>query len=82
MLSSVLNSPRAIQVNIQIIRTFTKLREMISSYIDLRQKIKDMEKQYDSRFKVVFDAIKYLLKDEREAPKRPMGFRRREGERD
>jgi len=58
MLSSVLNSPRAIQVNIQIIRTFTKLREMIAGYIDLRQQIEDMEKKYNSRFKGVFDAIK------------------------
>ena len=45
MLSSVLNSPRAIQVNIQIIRTFTKLRKMIAGYIDLRQQIEDMEKK-------------------------------------
>jgi hypothetical protein len=59
MLSSVLNSPRAIQVNIQIIRTFTKLCEMIAGYLDLRQQIKEMEKKYNSRFKVVFDAIKY-----------------------
>ena len=46
-------------MNIQIIRTFTKLREMIAGYIDLRQQIEDMEKKYNSRFKVVFDAIKY-----------------------
>jgi hypothetical protein len=76
MLSSVLNSTRAIQVNIQIIRTFTKLREMISTHKELRQKIENMEKKYDRRFKVVFDAIARLLKDETEPPKKQWGFQR------
>ncbi len=64
MLSSVLNSPRAIQVNIQIIRAFVHLRRMISSSDDLRKKIEEMEKRYDKQFKIVFDALRELLRDE------------------
>jgi hypothetical protein len=61
MLSSVLNSEQAIHVNIQIIRTFTKLREMLLSNEMLRNKIETMEKKYDHKFKIVFDAIKTIL---------------------
>lgn len=61
MLSSVLNSHRAVQVNIQIMRTFTKLREMLMTHKDLKKKIEAMEKKYDYQFKIVFDAIKELL---------------------
>ncbi len=74
MLSSVLNSKRAIQVNIQIMRTFTKLREILLTHADLRRKIASMERKYDQQFKVVFDAIKQLL-EQPEKPKRPIGFR-------
>jgi phage regulator Rha-like protein len=73
MLSSVLNSKRAIQVNIQIIRTFTKLREMLLTHKDLQQKIEEMEKKYDYQFKVVFHAIKQLL-EPAEKPKKRIGF--------
>ncbi|MGD0845055.1 MAG: ORF6N domain-containing protein [Geobacteraceae bacterium] len=61
MLSSVLNSPRAIQVNIQIMRTFGKLREMIASRKDLAKKLVELEKKYDAQFKVVFDAIRQMM---------------------
>jgi len=61
MLSSVLKSDRAIQVNIQIMRAFTQLSQMLSTHEDLRRKIEAMEKKYDQQFKVVFDAIKQLL---------------------
>jgi len=61
MLSSVLKSKRAVQVNIQIMRTFTKLRRMLSGYEELKQKIDVMEKKYDGQFKIVFEAIKQLL---------------------
>ena len=61
MLSSVLNSERAVQVNIQIMRTFTKIREMIATNSDLRQKLEKLEKKYDHQFRIVFDAIKNLL---------------------
>lgn len=61
MLSSVLNSPRAIQVNIQIVRTFTKLRKMLASHADLERRIARLEKKYDAQFKIVFDAIRELM---------------------
>ena len=73
MLSSVLNSERAIQVNIQIMRAFTMLRSMLSTHKDLRQKIEDMEAKYDDQFRIVFQAIKQLLQ-ENDQPKRKIGF--------
>ena len=73
MLSSVLNSERAINVNIQIMRTFTKLREMIEGNKDLRRKIEEMEKKYDKQFQIVFDAIKRLVEPEVKL-KRKVGF--------
>ncbi len=73
MLSSVLNSERAIAVNIQIMRTFTRLKEMIMTHKDIQRKIKAMEGKYDQQFKVVFDAIRQLLAPP-EAPKRKIGF--------
>jgi len=61
MLSSVLNSQRAIQVNIQIVRTFIKLREMLLTHAELRRKIEAMKKGYDAQFRIVFKAIRKLL---------------------
>lgn len=61
MLSSVLKSKRAIQVNITIMDTFVRLRQMISSHKDLVRKINEMEKRYDHQFKIVFDAIRELM---------------------
>ncbi len=75
MLSSILNSKRAIHVNIQIMRAFTKLRTLMASHKELRTKIESMEKKYDEQFHVVFEAIKQLL----ESPKkqrRQIGFGR------
>ena len=74
MLSSVLNSKRAIQVNIQIIRTFIKLREMLLTHVELKRKIEAMERKYDQQFKVVFEAIRKLLEPPPEKPKRQIGF--------
>ena len=73
MLSSVLNSERAVQVNIQIMRTFTKLREMLSTHKDLKRKIESMEKKYDEQFQIVFEAIKQLLTEE-DKPNKKIGF--------
>jgi len=73
MLSSVLNSKRAIQVNIQIMRAFTMLRSMLATHDDLRRKIEDMESKYDKQFRIVFLAIKQLLKED-DQPKRKIGF--------
>lgn len=61
MLSSVLNSQKAIQVNIQIMRTFAKLRQLLSTHEELRRKIEAIEKKYDHQFKIVFEAIKSLI---------------------
>jgi phage regulator Rha-like protein len=61
MLSSVLKSERAIQVNIQIMRTFTRIKEMLTTHKELREKIEQMERKYDQRFKVVFEYIRALL---------------------
>jgi len=73
MLSSVLNSDRAIAVNIQIMRAFVKLREMISTHKDLARKLGEIEKKYDSQFQIVFEAIRQLIEVE-EKPKRKIGF--------
>jgi hypothetical protein len=76
MLSSVLNSERAIHVNIQIIRTFTHLRAMLATHRELRDRLDTMERKYDKRFRVVFDALRELLKPPDE-PRREIGFRKR-----
>jgi len=73
MLSSVLNSDRAIEVNILIIRAFVKLREMIASHKDLARRLDEMEKKYDTQFSVVFDAIRELMIPPEE-DKRKIGF--------
>jgi hypothetical protein len=77
MLSSVLNSKRAVMVNIQIMRTFTKLRRLLASNEDLRRKIEAMENKYDAQFKVVFDAIRSLMSPPTKERKK-IGFRDRE----
>jgi DNA-binding PadR family transcriptional regulator len=74
MLSSVLNSPRAIQVNIQIMRAFTKLRQMLQSHKKLWNKIEEMEKKYDKQFQVVFTALRELLEKPAEPRRRKIGF--------
>ena len=75
MLSSVLRSTRAIQVNIEIMRAFVRLREMIASHRDLARKLEALENKYDQQFRVVFEAIRQLM-----APppvrRRPIGFLR------
>jgi hypothetical protein len=78
MLSSVLHSPRAIAVNIEIMRTFIRLRRMLASHADLARKLEALEKKYNAQFKVVFDAIRQLMAPP--APKRRrIGFHRDEG---
>ena len=64
MLSSVLRSNRAIHVNIQIMRAFTQLRNMLATHEDLKRKIESMEKKYDEQVQIVFEAIKQLLSEE------------------
>ena len=76
MLSSVLKSGRAIQVNIQIMRAFSKLRHMLEAHKDLKKKIEEMEQKYDGKFKLVFDALRELLAPAipLPKPKGPIGF--------
>jgi hypothetical protein len=74
MLSSVLNSKRAVQVNIQIMRTFTELREYILSHKDLQKKIAEIEKRYDEQFRNVFLAIKELEEPIKQKRKKTIGF--------
>ena len=77
MLSSVLRSPRAVEVNIAIMRTFVQLRRLMDSNRTLARKIDAMEKKYDEQFTVVFDAIKRLIAEDqtrKAGPKRRIGF--------
>jgi len=74
MLSSVLRSPRAVQVNIEIMRAFISLRELIASNASLAQKLNQMEKKYDAQFKVVFKALREILNVSPPAQKQ-IGFR-------
>ena len=74
MLSSVLRSPRAVRVNIEIMRAFVRLRQMLQTNADLARKLAALEKKYDAQFKVVFDAIRALMAPPR-AQRRRIGFR-------
>ena len=73
MLSSVLRSKRAIQVNIEIMRAFVRLRQILASHTVLARKLNALEKRYDSQFKVVFDAIRQLMAPP-EKKRSPIGF--------
>jgi hypothetical protein len=77
MLSSVLRAPRAVEVNIAIMRTFVQLRRLMDSNRDLARKIEALERKYDEQFAVVFDAIKRLIAEDdarKSPPRRPIGF--------
>ena len=73
MLSSVLRSKRAVLVNIQIMRTFVRLRRLLASHAELQRRLDDLEKRYDKQFKVVFDAIRQLMIPP-EKPRKRIGF--------
>ena len=73
MLSSVLKSKRAIHVNIEIMRTFVRLRKLLLSHAELARKLAALERKYDSQFKIVFDAIRQLMTPP-ESKRRPIGF--------
>lgn len=74
MLSSVLRSPRAVQVNIEIMRTFVRLRRILASHADLAERLEQLERKYDDQFRVVFDAIRQMMK--KDVPqKERIGFR-------
>jgi ORF6N domain len=73
MLSGVLKSKRAVKVNIEIMRAFVRLRELMATHKDLVRRLNEMEKKYDAQFKVVFDAIRVLMASP-EPNKRKIGF--------
>jgi hypothetical protein len=76
MLSSVLRSPRAVAVNVEIMRAFVRLRQLLSTHADLARKLTELERTYDAKFRVVFDAIRQLMEPVEEAGSRPaIGFR-------
>src|ERR1041385_1516343 len=75
MLSSVLRSPRAIAVNIEIMRAFVRLRRMVIEHADLAARLDRLEQDYDAKFKVVFDAIRQLMLPPEEEPHERIGFR-------
>jgi hypothetical protein len=74
MLSSVLNSERAIEVNIQIMRVFTRFRQILLSNKDLRRELEELKRVTDDRFRVVFETLDQLLSNE-VRPKRKIGFK-------
>ncbi len=74
MLSSVLKSERAVQVNVEIMRAFVRLRELIGQNQELARRIDALESRYDRQFKVVFDAIRELMAPPKPVPKRQIGF--------
>jgi len=77
MLSSVLHSDQAVRVNIEIMRAFVRLREILSTHADLARKLESLERKYDSQFKAVFDAIRQLMTPP-VPKKKPIGFRKGE----
>ena len=74
MLSSVLRSKRAVLVNVEIMRTFVRLREILSSHADLARKLASLEKKYDSQFRAVFEAIRQLMEPPTKPRRKPIGF--------
>lgn len=74
MLSSVLRSKRAVKVNIEIMRAFVRLRQILASHADLARKLEQLEDKYDVQFKAVFDAIRQLMAPPADPPKRKIGF--------
>jgi phosphate uptake regulator len=74
MLASVLHSGRAIQVNIEIMRAFVRLRKLLATHVDLARKIAALEDKYDTQFKMVFEAINELMSEPDEDKKPPIGY--------
>jgi hypothetical protein len=81
MLSSVLRSERAVEVNIEIMRAFVRLRQMLTQNAELARKMDAMEKKYDTQFKVVFDAIRQLMMPSPDSPRPRIGFQSEESDR-
>jgi len=74
MLCSVLRAPRAVEVDIEIMRTFVRLRRMIASHEHLARKLAELESKYDQQFQAIFDAIRRLMRPEEPQTRRRIGF--------
>ncbi len=74
MLASVLNSPTAVQASLHVVRAFVRLRQLLASHAELAKRVEALEKKYDRRFRVVFEAVKQLMAPDRKKPPRKMGF--------
>jgi hypothetical protein len=74
MAASVLNSPRAIEVSVHVVRAFVRLREVLATHKELARKLEELESKYDAQFRVVFDAIRQLMAPPPEPKKRRIGF--------
>jgi hypothetical protein len=75
MLASVLNSTVAVEASIQVVRAFIRIRTILAAHKELARKLEELERKYDARFKVVFEAIRQLMSPELpEPPRRPIGF--------
>jgi hypothetical protein len=77
MAASLLNSPRAVEMSVFVVRAFVRLRQALSTHADLARKLTALEKQYDAQFKIVFDALRALMR-EPEKKKKPIGFSAKE----
>ena len=76
MLSSVLHSERAVRVNIEIMRAFVRLRQLLTTHKDLARKLEELEKKYDAQFRIVFDAIRQLMEPPAQPKRGKIGFGR------
>lgn len=74
MAANVLNSPRAVEMSVHVVRAFVRLREVVASHRDLVRRVDELEAHYDGQFKVVFDAIRRLMAPPEPNPKRKIGF--------
>lgn len=74
MAASVLNSPRAVEASVQVVRAFVQLRQMLASNAELSRKLVALEKKYDIKFRAVFEAIRELMTPSDSKKKRPIGF--------
>ena len=77
MLSSVLNSERAVLVNIEIMRAFVKLRQLLASDAELSRRLDELESKYDRQFKMIFDAVRHLMSPSPQTDRKQIGFRKR-----
>ena len=75
MAANILNSERAIEASVQVVRAFVKLRQMLASNAELARKLDKLEKKYDQQFKIVFDAIRQLMTPSSSPSPKPIGFR-------